>query len=555
MSIPQNNFKRIRFLLHVLTSSAGVMSLYSPLLIILTLAGVAAPFAMGRLIDALANRQSFVRPFVLLAGLLLFKTLLSPILQRFILKRARAIETDLQFRVLESLMNLSPGQLDSAGNGERIAKLTRDAYAVGSFVRGLYPQLLQAMVMMLATGFALCSRSTTLCISFLIFFPLVLALFAPFARQFADNTHCVRKQSDGSFNALFNFLLALPFLRTLDAEHRFADTPRTALHALKGGNDTTDALCVRFGFLLNSLLIGGEVAVLGIAGSLAANGTIPVGDVVLYQMLFISAIQSIQGVVALLPELTTLREGADSLNEALAHPAPNCGKKRLAALESLAFDHVTFAYPSSSDRPVISDFSATLRPGTVVRFVGENGAGKSTLLKLAVGALEAQSGEIRVNGHPLSSLDLAAFRRRIGIVFQDNPLVDATIRDNITLRDPSFTAQDIENALNSSGFDAVVRRLPDGLDTLVGNGSRNLSGGERQRLAIARAIIRNPFILVLDEATNHLDVASRKTFADLVARLRPGRLILLAGHDTETDRICDLRISCQISEKRSYIEV
>lgn len=250
MSIPQNNFKRIRFLLHVLTSSAGVMSLYSPLLIILTLAGVAAPFAMGRLIDALANRQSFVRPFVLLAGLLLFKTLLSPILQRFILKRARAIETDLQFRVLESLMNLSPGQLDSAGNGERIAKLTRDAYAVGSFVRGLYPQLLQAMVMMLATGFALCSRSTTLCISFLIFFPLVLALFAPFARQFADNTHCVRKQSDGSFNALFNFLLALPFLRTLDAEHRFADTPRTALHALKGGNDTTDALCVRFGFLL-----------------------------------------------------------------------------------------------------------------------------------------------------------------------------------------------------------------------------------------------------------------------------------------------------------------
>lgn len=542
MAIMQNNFTRIRFLFRTLTSSTGVMSLYSPLLVVLTLTSVAAPFAMGRLIDALANRQSFVRPFALLAGLLLSKALLSPILQRFILRRARALETDLQFRVLDALMNLPPGQLDPAGNGERIAKLTRDAYAVGSFVRGLYPQFLQAAVMMFAAGFALYSRSVSLCISFLLFFPLVLTLFAPFARQFADNTHSVRRQSDGSFNALFNFLLALPFLRTLDAERRFADAPRSALHALKGGNDMTDALCVRFGFLLGILLVGGEVAVLGIAGSLAANGTIPVGDVVLYQMLFIAAIQSIQGVVALLPELASVREGADSLSEALARPTPKGGHVRLSALDSLTFDRVTFAYPSSPEHAVIRDFSASLRPSTVVGFVGENGAGKSTLLKLAIGALEPQSGEIRVNGYPLAAFDPAAFRRRIGIVFQDNLLVDGTIRDNITLRDPSFTPQDLEKALNLSGFDAVVRRLPFGLDTPVGNGSRNLSGGERQRLALARAIIRNPFILVLDEATNHLDVASRKTFADLVARLRPGRLILLAGHDTETDRLCDLKI-------------
>ncbi len=552
MTLRPNNFRRIRFLFRTLTSSPGVMTLYSPLLVALTLAGVAVPFATGRLIDVLATRQPVLRPFALLAGLLLAKALLAPILQRFILSRARAVEADLQFRVLEALMNLPPAQLDPAGNGERIAKLTRDTYAVGSFVRGFYPQLLQAAVMMLAAGFALYSRSTMLCLFFLLCFPLILALFAPFGRRFAANTHCVRKQSDKSFNTLFNFLLALPLLRTLDAEHRFADTPRSALHALKGGNDTTDALCVRFSFLLSVLLVGGEVAVLGAAGFLAANGTIPVGDVVLYQMLFITAIQSIQGVVGLLPELATLREGADSLNEALSRPTPKGGKERFAALGSLTFDRATFAYPSAPDRPVIRNFSVTLRPGTVVGLVGNNGAGKSTLLKLAIGALEPQSGEIRVNGRPRSEIDPANFRRRLGIVFQDNLLVDGTIRENITLRDPSITPPDLEQALALSGFDAVVRRLPNGLDTVVGNGSRNLSGGERQCLAIARAIIRNPFILVLDEATNHLDVASRKTFADLVARLRLGRLILLAGHDAETDRLCDLKISCQIQKIPSY---
>ena len=555
MSTSKNNFQRIRFLFRTLTSASGVMTVYSPLTIALTLIGVAAPFATGRLIDALAYRQPFVRPFAILAGLLLFKALASPILQRFILSRARSVETDLQFRVLDALMNLSPAQLDSADNGERIAKLTRDAYAVGGFVRGLYPQLLQATVMLLASGFALYSRSTILCLSFLLLFPLVLALFAPFARQFADNSHRVRKQSDGSFNTLINFLLALPLLRTLDAERRFADSPHAALTALKGGNDATDSLSVRFGFLLSTIMIGGEVAVLGIAGALAAKGTIPVGDVVLYQMLFISAIQSIQGVVCLLPELAALREGADSLNEALGRPTPKGGKTRFAAFENLTFDRVTFAYPSSPDRPVVRDFSATLRSGTVVGLVGENGAGKSTLLKLAVGALELQTGEIRANGRPFDTLDLAAFRRHIGIVFQDNLLVDGTIRDNITLRDPSVTPQDVEAALASSGFDAVVRRLPNGLDTQVGNGSHRLSGGERQRLAIARAVIRDPFILILDEATNHLDAESRQQVAELIAKFRPGRLILIAGHDGELDKLCDVKISCQIPPAPSYVRV
>ena len=186
---------------------------------------------------------------------------------------------------------------------------------------------------------------------------------------------------------------------------------------------------------------------------------------------------------------------------------------------------------------------------------GANGVGKSTLLKLAVNALEPQRGEILVNGHPFSEIDLPAFRRHIGVVAQDNLILTGTIRDNITLRNPNFSPDDVNRALALSGFDAVVKRLPKGLDTTVGNQIRSLSGGERQRLAIARAIIRDPFILVLDEATNHLDGESRKTFAGLVTRLRPGRLILIAGHDPELDKLCDVKISCQIPKSTSYVRV
>ncbi len=549
----RTNLKRGRFLFAVLASSPGVLLAYSPLLVLLTLIGVAAPFATGRFVDALVCRQPFSGPFIVLALLLLAKAALAPVLQRYIAARSRAVEQDLQFRVLDATMALPPCHLVDIANGEIVAKLTRDAYAIGGFVRGLYPQLLQATVMMLSSGVALYSRSTILSVAFVAFFPLVVALFSPFVRCFAANSHRVRRQNDASFCALFAFLQSLPFLRLHDAERRFADAPRTALEGLRNGNDIADALASRFGFLLGALLIGGEVAVLGIAGSLAANGSIPVGDVVLYQMLFIAAFQSIQGVIGLLPDLAALREGVDSLNEVLDRPPIKQGAIRPNALSSLAFDHVTFAYPKEPNCPVIRDFSTTIHTNSVIGLFGSNGTGKSTLLKLALGALEPQKGQVLVNGSPLASLDPAVFRKRLAVVCQDNLIIDGTIRDNITLRDPAYTQPDIDKALALSGFEAVVKRLPDGLQTRIGARHRMLSGGERQRLAIARAIIRNPSILVLDEATNHLDVASRRTFAGLVARLRPGRIILLAGHDAELDELCDAKIFCQTNEDRSYI--
>lgn len=548
-------FRQLRFLLALLASAPSILFLYSPALVALTLASVATPFATGRFIDAIAYGTPPLRPFALLAALLLAKALVSPLLQRFVTARSRALETDLQFRVLDATMDLEPSELATTDSGRIVAKLTRDAAAVSGFARGLFPRLLQTAVMMLAAGCALFDRSPSLALAFVVCVPLTILAFSPFARRFAENAHRTRIQGDTSFSSIFDFLFALPLLRTLDAERRFADEPRSALRSLKENNLENDLLSIRFGFLLGLLLVGGEITVLGIAGSLAARGDIPVGDVVLYQMLFLTVLQSVQGVLALLPELSALREGIGSLEEAL-RPQPRTRRRgALAPLETLAFEHVTFAYPQTPRQPVVRDFSATFRVGTVVGLSGANGAGKSTLLKLAVGALKPQSGDIRFNGIPLGDLNRSLFRLRLGIVFQDNLLVSGTIRDNITLRDPVFTADDLDRALAQSGFDAVVRRLPDGLDTRVGNCLRTLSGGERQRLALARAIIRNPQILVLDEATNHLDAEARKTVAELIARLRPGRLILLAGHDPELDRLYDLKIPCQIPENDSYVRV
>ena len=540
--------RRTRFLASVILSSPLIVFVYSPLLLALTIAGIAVPFATGRFIDSLVGGMSPVAPFVLLAALLLVRSITTPCLQRFILSRSRNIELSLQRRVLDSVMDFSPSELAPLADGTLVAKLTRDAYAVGGFVSGLYPRLLGAVVTMFAAGIALHSRSPVLSLSFVAFIPLCIVLFIPFARRFAANSHNVRTKSDHAFAVLFDSFRSLPFLRTLNAERRFADSPRQSLGDFKDGNCAMDGLTVSFGALLGVFLVVGEIAVLGVAGAFAAKGAIPVGDVVVYQMLFLAAMQSVQGIVSLLPETAALREGVDSLNEIFAHAPPRRGGVRIDAVESLDFRNVTFAYPGAYAKPVVKDFSATFRVGNVVALVGANGTGKTTILKLATSALEPQSGEILINGSPLATLDTESFRYRVGIVFQDSLLVSGTVRDNITLRDPAFTQEDIDEAIALSGLEEVVKRLPLGLDTRVGLWGQSLSGGEMQRLAIARALIRKPSILVLDEVTNHLDMEARETFGKLLRSLAPGRIVLVVSHDPALINLCDEKIFCQIRE-------
>ena len=538
-------FRRLRFLANTVLSSPAVVFAYSPLLIAQTIAGIAVPFATGRFIDTLVGRAAPGSPFAALAALLLVRAALTPCLQRFILARARNIELKLQKRVLDAVMGFPPAELSPLANGELVAKLTRDAYAVGGFVSGLYPRLLVAVVTMLASGAALYSRSAALGVSFVAFIPLAIAVFLPFARRFAANSHSLRKRSDHAFSTLFDFFHSLPFLRTLGAERRFADSPSYALTILKDGNCGMDRLTVVFGALLGALLVIGEIAVLGAAGMLAAKGAIPVGDVVVYQLLFLAAMQSVQGIVSLLPETASLREGIDSLDEILSHSGPRHIGRDVGRIESLELRHVTFFYPGEGNRPVIKDFSATFRAGRIYAFAGANGTGKTTLLKLATAALEPQSGEILVNGIAINAIDEDAFRRELGIVFQDSLLISGTVRDNLTLRDPEYSEEDIEAAVRLSGLGKIIEGLSDGLDTRLGLRGQSLSGGELQRLAIARALVRNPSVLVLDEVTNHLDATARESFKQLLRSLAPGRIILLVSHDDAILNLCDENIRFQ----------
>jgi ATP-binding cassette subfamily B protein len=206
---------------------------------------------------------------------------------------------------------------------------------------------------------------------------------------------------------------------------------------------------------------------------------------------------------------------------------------------SVQFERVSFRYPSRADLPVLRDLSLEARPGERIALVGPSGAGKSTTVSLLLRFYEPDAGRILLDGEPASSLDLQTVRRNMALVPQEVLLFGGSIRENIAYGRPGADDAAIRDAAERAHCTEFIDRFPEGLDTLVGERGVKLSGGQRQRLAIARAFLRDPAILILDEATSSLDSESEQLIQQALATLLANRTALIIAHRLSTVRLCD----------------
>ena len=205
----------------------------------------------------------------------------------------------------------------------------------------------------------------------------------------------------------------------------------------------------------------------------------------------------------------------------------------------LAFEAVSFRYPTRLDTPALADFSLTVQPGETVAIVGPSGAGKSTLFQLAQRFYDPQAGTIKLDGVPLTAVDPADIRRRMALVPQEGVLFAANARDNLRYGNWQASDEQIWEAARAANAEQFLRELPDGLDTFLGESGARLSGGQRQRIAIARALLREAPILLLDEATSALDAESERLVQDALDRLMASRTTLVIAHRLATVRAAD----------------
>ena len=203
----------------------------------------------------------------------------------------------------------------------------------------------------------------------------------------------------------------------------------------------------------------------------------------------------------------------------------------------MRFNDVNFAY--EPDKPVLHDISFHAEPGTVTALVGSSGSGKSTIISLICAFHAPDSGTILVDGIDLSTVQLDSYRTQLGVVLQETFLFDGTIRENVMFSRPDATEEQILDACAIARVDEFAERFPDGYDTIVGERGVKLSGGQRQRVSIARAILADPRILILDEATSTLDSETEAMIQDGLSYLMQGRTTFVIAHRLSTIRRAD----------------
>lgn len=287
-----------------------------------------------------------------------------------------------------------------------------------------------------------------------------------------------------------------------------------------------------FQAFLGTLRFVGPIVLMLVGAQKVLEGSLSLGAMLGLSALGSGFLDPVANLVGTGLKLTQLNGYMERIEDVLETPRETTRRVPVRQTErsqqlsgAIRIEHLSFKYPSETGRAV-DDVSFEIAPGECVAIVGASGSGKSTLARLVAGLYEPESGSIRFDGRDLPSWDLTLLRDRLGVVTQDTRLFSGTIRDNVSMFDPSLDAGDMERACKLACLDDVVERMPMGYDTMLADGGSSLSGGQRQRVSLARALARRPDVLILDEATSALDTVSERSIQENLRRLSCTRIIV-----------------------------
>lgn len=461
----------------------------------------------------------------------------------FFLSRAmRHVQLVLRAALLMRLQQLSISFHDDFMGGRMQSKILRDVESVETLSRSAYNNILSALLAtILPITFTIIKGQWQILAFFLLAAPLVAGLMWSFRGQMATRNREFRQQMENMSAQVSEVIDMIPVTRAHAAEEKETARIRLQLQKIRivGQKlDVTNELFASSSWCTFQLFSFGCLAY---TVTMAWNGVIEVGDVVMYQGFFGALIGATSQLLATYPQITAGMESMKSISEILESPDVELttGKQRVPQVAGrVTFENLSFQYPKT-ERPAIVDLNLDVAAGECVAFVGESGSGKSTLMNLVIGFRRPTAGRILLDGVNMEQLNLRDFRKFLAVVPQQTVLFSGSIRDNITYGLDGVKAADVERVVEMANVKEFVSRLPQGLDTPVGPHGGKLSGGQRQRIAIARAVLRNPRVIILDEATSSLDVISEHLVQEAINRLIKGRTTFIVAHRLSTIRHAD----------------
>lgn len=492
--------------------------------------------------------------FIVILIVLLQNIPMNTIHVHFYSKALRHVEAELRNTLVRKLQQLSIGFYGELGTGRIQSKVVRDVEAIEMLSRQIMLSLVPAVINLIIAIVLTVMNSFSVAVFFLLTVPTSVGLVYVFRNKMTDFNRQFRKKIEEMSGSVSEMVEMIPVTRAHGVEELEIEKMEERLTTIKQKGYRLDVLEGYFQSSNWVVFQVFQVLCLFFTAYLAYNGKMPVGDIVMYQGYFTMILGAVQGILNVYPIIMRGFESIYSVTEVLfSHDTENDkGRKFPEKLNGkIDFQHVSFKYPNS-DKHALSNLNLTIHPGETIAFVGESGSGKSTILSLVIGFYHTQEGKVLVDGIPINEIDIKKYRQSLAIVLQNNILFSGTIRDNITYGLPRFSEKELMRAIEMANLKEVIDNLPNGLETRVGEHGSQLSGGQKQRIAIARALIRDPKIIILDEATSALDNKSERVVQDAIDELMRGRTTLVVAHRLSTIRNADRIV---VMEKGKIAEI
>jgi ATP-binding cassette, subfamily B, bacterial len=439
-------------------------------------------------------------------------------------------------RLFRHLQTLSLDFYERERTGRLVARMTSDIDAMSDLVTDGLVTLVTGLITMVGVAVILVVMDWQLALATLVVAPLIGLAARVWRRWSADAYRQVRETHSVVTVQLQESLAGVRAIQSFRRERTTAGRLREANHAERAAHRRTIALASFFFPGIEFLGTAATVVVLGVGGRQVLNGELEIGTLAAFLLYLRSLFDPVQQLSELYDSFQSATAGAERVGSVLAErpsvreapdPVPLPDPRGDVRLED-----VRFAYDQGPE--VLHDVDLDVDAGTTLALIGPTGAGKSTVAKLIARFYDPQAGRVTLDGVDLRQVRLADLRRAMGYVPQEGFLFSGTVLDNIRFGRPEATRAEVEAAARAVGAEPVILDLPDGYDTEVGERGALLSAGERQLVAFARAWLADPALLILDEATSNLDVATEARVQQALRRLRKGRTTIIIAHRLST---------------------